>query len=157
MRSNLRITGVPAPKEGENNEEVMQIVKEISEDLGVSIADDDIFRAHRVGKIVKEKKDGTTTGRKVQSIIVRFRSWDTRCQLNKSRPGKNTDTARKSKYKKRPQYHGISLDLSQHSRDLIDKASNELKIKFSHSSEETLGYAFGDINCNLRIGTDHTI
>ena len=81
MRTNLRITGVPAPKDGETNEEVMEIVKEISEDLGVTIADDDIFRAHRVGKIVKEKKkDGTPTGRKIQSIIVRFRSWDTRCQ-----------------------------------------------------------------------------
>ena len=153
MRTNLRITGVPAPKDGETNEEVMEIVKEISEDLGVTIADDDIFRAHRVGKIVKEKKkDGTPTGRKIQSIIVRFRSWDTRCQLYKSRPRKNNDTTtRKSKYKKRPQYHGISLDLSQHSRDLIDKANNELKIRFPHSSEETQGYAFGDINCNLRM------
>ena len=153
MRPQLRITGVPAPsKDGESNEEVMGIVKDICEDLGVTLESGDIFRAHRVGKVLNEKKkDGTTTGKKIQSIIVRFRSWEKRCQLYKARPRKNDSAARKSRYKKRPSYHGISLDLSKSSRDLIAKANNDLKIRFPHANADTQGYAFADINCNLRM------
>ena len=53
----------------------------------VEINDDDIFRAHRVGKPYAETtKQGTPTGKKLQSVIVRFRSWSKRCDFYKARP-----------------------------------------------------------------------
>ena len=149
MRPNLRINGVLA-KKGETNEEVVAIVKEISSELGVELEEGDLFRAHRVGKIVPEKKsDGTTTGKKVQSIIVRFRSWNKRCQLYRARP-KKKDQANK-RVRKCPRFQSINLDLAKSTRDLLDKANNEIKINFPNTPQENEGYAFADINCNLRM------
>ena len=89
MRPQVRIHGVPAPNGKESNAAVLSLVKEIGEDLGVELDDNDIFRAHRVGKVYHEKKkDGTSTGKKLQSIIVRFRSWEKRCDFYRNRPKK---------------------------------------------------------------------
>ena len=87
MRPSLRINGLIAPNGNETNADVLKIVKDISEDLGVKLNDDDIFRAHRVGKPYAETtKQGTPTGKKLQSVIVRFRSWSKRCDFYKARP-----------------------------------------------------------------------
>ena len=151
MRPNLRILGVPVPKkEDRKNENVIAMVKEISQNLGVPLQDDDIFRAHRIGKIQSEKKkDGTPSGKKVQSIIVRFRSWEKRCALYRARPKKNSTPKLKSQ--KCPDYQSIRLDLAKSTRDLLDTANNEIKKKFPNEPEDTQGYAFADINCNVRM------
>ena len=152
MRPQLRIHGIPAPKGNESNADVLNIVREVSEDLGVEVTESDIFRAHRVGKVYPEKKkDGTTTGRKLQSVIVRFRSWEKRCELYRARPRKGSPKVNQGKRsgknkKEKSMYTSISLDLSKATRDLLDIANSKIQVQFSDRSD---CYAFADINCNL--------
>ena len=155
MRSNLRIHGVPAPRDGETNEEVLSMVKSIGEDLGVKIEPNDIYRAHRVGKINTEKrKDGTLTGKKIQSVIVRFRSWEKRCELYRARPKRGEEKVKRNnrgkKDKPTPTYQSVSLDLSKASRDLLSTANSKINAKFPNQDDGHC-YAFADINCNLRL------
>ena len=153
MRSNLRIHGIAAPKDNETNNDVLSMVKSIGEDLGVKIEPNDIYRAHRVGKIYPEKKkDGTLTGKKIQSVIVRFRSWEKRCELYRARPRKGSEKVKKNRKKDKatPAYQTVSLDLSKASRDLLSCANSKIKEKFPDQDDGHC-YAFADINCNLRI------
>ena len=151
MRPQLRLHGIPAPKENESNADVLNTVKEICGDLGVGVADDDIFRAHRVGKkYVERKEDCSSMGKQMQSIIARFRSWEKRCELYRARPRKGkprTKKTGKNKKEKAPVYSAISLDLSKPTRDLLDKAKQKIEDKLG--SDQDHCYAFADINCNL--------
>ena len=149
MRPQLRIHGVPAPDGKETNADVMAIVHNISEDLGVAIKEDDIFRAHRVGKVYNEKKrDGTTTSKKLQSIIVRFRSWEKRCEFYRARPKKGKQQPRKKGKGKKAEFQSIGLDLSKATRDLVDKAKAKIEAMFPDQEDDSNCYAFADINCN---------
>ena len=146
MRSNLRIMGVSAPAGVETNEVVVQTVKDVASELGVDISDDDLFRAHRVGKVVDEiNREGAKTGRKIQPIIVRFRSWNKRCELYKSRPKRRANTPQPERTTK---FHSIALDLARGTRELLKKAQDRIKVKFPNNND---CFAFADINCNISI------
>ena len=146
MRSNLRIHGVSAPAGVETNDVVVQTVKDVASDLGVDINDDDLFRAHRVGKVVDEiNKEGRKTGRKIQPIIVRFRSWNKRCELYKARPKRRANTPQAERTIK---FHSIGLDLARGTRELLKKGQDLIKVKFQNSNDV---FAFADINCNISV------
>ena len=150
MRPQLRINGIAAPVGDESNADVLTMVKSISEDLGVELEDDDIFRAHRVGKIYHEKKkDGTSTGKKLQSVIVRFRSWEKRCQFYRARPKKG-QVRKKTRGRGATAFSTISLDLSKSTRDLVKKANDRIDEKLPGQVDGNC-YAFADINCNTCI------
>ena len=80
-RSCLRIHGIET-KTKESNEDIIEKVKECYEALEIPFNKANIDRAHRTGKEYSDK----TTGKKVKSIIVKFKSWKSRQQLYNSRP-----------------------------------------------------------------------
>ena len=139
-RMNLKIQDVILPDGRESQEQVQSIVSEVSADLGVQIGKDDILRAHRSGP---KKVDN---GVKRQDIIIRFRSWETRCNFYKARP-----TRKSPRKKPTPPPHGfksISLDITKRNADLVKKARRYLEEKLPGVEE---AFAFADINCNKAI------
>ena len=69
-RSCLRIYGIET-KTKESNEDIIEKVKECYEALEIPFNEADIDGAHRIGKEYSDK----TPGKKVKSIIVKFKSW----------------------------------------------------------------------------------
>lgn len=164
-RSNLRISGVALPVDGvsEENEEVLKIVDEVCEDLGVDVKRDDIFRAHRIGP-----KKSDDDGKRHQAIIVRFRSWKARCALYRARPTKKRPrksatyasatsaiSASSLPYDTPGRgYKSVNLDLSRGSFDLLDKAKQIIATKFpdnQDSAGKDKTFAYSDYNCNLAV------
>ena len=78
-RTSLRIHGVPVSKGKETNEDVVKIV-ENTHVLKVPFDRNKIFLAHRIGK--KRTVNNATT----QTVIVKYKDWDTRCALYRARP-----------------------------------------------------------------------
>ena len=60
----------------------MVVVKSCQEKVNVPFEQDNIDCAHRVGK----KYTDENTAKKVQSIIVKFKSWKPRKEFNDARP-----------------------------------------------------------------------
>ena len=152
-RTNLRIHGIHSPPASETADDVVAMVKEIGKDRGVDIDDNDIFRAHRVGKVITEKtKQGKPTGRKLQTVIVRFRSWHKRCEFYKARPKSNDSQPKPGvRNASAPKYHSFGLDLSKPTRDLLEIAQEAIKAKFPVQEDDSKIFAFADINCNLSV------
>lgn len=146
-RPNLRINGVVLPKKGESesNETVMKIVEDVCADLDVPLESNDIFRAHRVGK-----KKSDDDGRHHQAIIVRFRSWKTRCALYKARPTKQRP--RKKKGPAPSGYRSISLDITRDRYALLDDAKELIETHFPDNDDaDGKVFAYSDVNCNLAV------
>ena len=144
-RPNLRINGVVLPPKGtkETNDDVMKIVKNVCDDLDVDLRSDDVFRAHRIGKKKKNEADNTYQ----QSVIIRFRSWKTRCALYRNRPTKGRPRAQKPDQPRI--FSSISLDLTDQNYRLLDRARELITDKTNGDIEGI--YPLADINCNLQI------
>lgn len=71
-RTCLRIFGIPVETSASARENCKSKVKEVFHEMEVDIKDEDIDRAHRIGKKYKEQ------GVDHQAIIVKFYSWDKR-------------------------------------------------------------------------------
>jgi len=142
-RPNLRINSVvlPKPGESESNEDVMKIVEAVCTDLKVPLQPNDIFRAHRVGP--KKTEEG---GRRHQAVIVRFRSWQTRCALYKARPTKQRP--RKTAGPAPFGYRSIGLDVTPDRYTLLDKSKELISEHFPDNSKV---FAYADVNCNLAV------
>ena len=80
-RSCLRIHSIET-KTKESNEDIIEKIKECYEALEIPFNEANIDRVHRIGKEYSDK----TTGKKVKSIFVKFKSWKSRQQLYNSRP-----------------------------------------------------------------------
>lgn len=149
-RPNLRINGVALPERGtrETNSDIMKIVEEVCADLEVDVKPDDIFRAHRVGA---KKHDN---GRHHQAVIVRFRSWASRCALYRARPTAQRPRPKKTGPPPGRGYRSISLDLTASSYALLDKAKELIEEHYPdnpQSNDKNKVFAFSDLNCNLAI------
>ena len=92
--------------------------------------------ASRIGKEYSDK----TTGKKVKSIIVKFKSWKSRQQLYNSRPRLD-----KNRKKKPGQNFTISVDLTKRRYELLMKARRLIKDK------DAIDFVFSDINCSLGV------
>ena len=92
--------------------------------------------AHRIGKEYSDK----TTGKKVKSIIVKFKPWKSRQQLYNSRPRFD-----KNRKKKPGQNFTISVDLTKRRYELLMKASGLIK------DNDAIDFVFSDINCSLGV------
>ena len=142
-RPNLRINSVELPKAGvsETNDDVLNIVKAVCKDLQVPLQPHDIFRAHRVGPKKTEEN-----GRRHQAVIVRFRSWQTRCALYKARPTRQRP--RKSTAPAPFGYRSINLDITPDRYTLLEKAKELINEQFPDNSKV---FAYPDVNCNLAV------
>ena len=105
----------------------MEKVKTVIKDLGVSIPESCIDRAHRIGKPFKRK------GTIVHTVIVKFTTWRHRTLLFKERH------KRYCKEKKIQMY----LDLTKKRLQLLKDANEKIK------NLENVDYVFPNINCQL--------
>ena len=137
-RTNVRINGVEFA-EDETNEDVITRVQECHAAVEVPCPPTDFYRAHRVGKpYLNEQK------KKVQSIIVKYRSWATRSDFFKKRPRAYVA----GKKNEKPTEFTCQLDLTKRRYDLL-KDVNKAKVSLG------IRFAFNDINCNL-VAKDQT-
>ena len=127
-RQCLRIKGFEV-NENESTKDCEKIVKDYIKNLKVDIEDREYDRIHRIGKIQNNN------GKSVQSIIVKFKGFQSRTDVYRAR-SKNKD----SKVK-------IRLDLTHRRSVLLEKAyaktEGNVKVKF----------VFADINCSLCVHT----
>ena len=70
-RSCLRIYGIPLPSSSESAAACVSKVKDVFQEIDVTVPDEVINRAHRIGKKVENKQTGVTD----QAMIVKFTSW----------------------------------------------------------------------------------
>ena len=117
----LRIDGIEM-EDDESGEKCLKKVKSVFNELKVSVPDNVIDRAHRIGrpKVVK--------GKRIHTMIVRFTTWRHRTAVYRAR-------------KSCPKYK-IRLDLTKKRLDTVIKSSKLLE-------EKQLGFVFADINCRL--------
>ena len=131
----LRIHGIET-KTKESNEDIIEKVMECYEALEIPFNEANIDRAHRIGREYSDK----TTGKKVKSIIVKFKSWKSRQQLYNSRPRFD-----KNRKKKPGQNFTISVDLTKRRHELLMKARGLIK------DNDAIDFVFSDINCSLGV------
>ena len=92
----------------------MEKVEEYYSDMGIEFNQNEIDRAHYIGKpYIDEKKN------KVQSIMVKFRSWKSSSSFN------------------------VSLDLMKRRYNLL------IKVKGLITNNSLVAYAFSDVNYSL--------
>lgn len=126
-RMSVRINGLLAPNKDET-EDVLKLVEGCHADVKLEFKRSDINRAHRVGPVITNQR----TGKKLQSVIVQFRSWESRCRFYKSRPRHNATGRRFT----------VALDMTRRRYDLL-KGAREISEHYPDVS-----YVLCDINCN---------
>ena len=100
----LRIHGIEFEK-NEKIDDVWQKVKECYKSVQVPFTQEDIDRAHRIEMEYTEKN----SGKKVKSIIVKFKLWRARKQFNDAKPKNFKDGKKKPGYKS----FSFSVDLTK--------------------------------------------
>ena len=80
-RSCLRIHGIQLPND-DNNENMDEILDDCFKKVNLPFDKNDIDRAHRIGNSYIDKN----SGERVKSIIVKFRSWNSRLAFYRARP-----------------------------------------------------------------------
>ena len=127
-RTSTRIHGTEVP-ENESIDNVMAVVKYCHEKINVPFDQDNIGRVHRIRK----KYTDENAGKKVQSIIVKFKSWKSRSRNfvnSKKKPGLNL--------------FKVSVDQTRR-RYLLKTAKRIIK------DNPNISYVYADINCSLGI------
>ena len=98
--------------ENETEKDLKQHVKDCSDIMKIPYEDNFIDRVHRIGKEYTDVK----TGKKVRSLIIKFKSWDSRARFYKSRPRNfNKDGTKK------PESNSffVSIDFTKRRNDLL--------------------------------------
>ena len=80
-RSCLRIHGITFD-DTNKHEDIHAIIEKCYKEVNIDLKCDEIDRAHRIGKSYVEE----TSGKKVKSIIIKYKSWDARSRFYKARP-----------------------------------------------------------------------
>ena len=135
-RTSIRIHGTEV-SENESVDNVMAVVKSCHEKINVPFDQDNIHRVHRIGK----KYTDENTGKKVQSIIVKFKSWKSRKEFYDARPRNFVNG------KKKPglNFFNVSVDLTRRRYLLLKTAKGIIK------DNPNISYVYADINCSLGI------
>ena len=129
-RQCLRIEGIPV-KEYKKNASVMQTVQSCFDEAGLTIPNDVVDRAHRVGPVYKNKDDSTC-----QPIIVKYNNFRYRTDF----------------YRKRKSLKGkrVRIDLTKKRYDLLKRSMNFINDGSLTKKLQSV-YVFADINCRLKI------
>ena len=139
-RYSLRINNIPTKEEGER-EDVMKVIEECCGEMDTPFSRSKIDRAHRIGRVTTDKN----TKKKVQPIIVKFRSWESRTAFYRARPKwKQGGGARR---------FTVALDLTKDRYSLLKSAREKIE------GNSSFKYAYADINCRLtlRLSDDKTL
>ena len=128
-RACLRIHGIPLPKKAEFAIDCIRKVKEVFKEIEVTVPDEAIDRAHRIGGKFKDYD----TGEVRQAMIVKFLTWKHRTAVYKGR--------KKSEDKK------ILLDLTAKRAKLLKFAREKTE------SDDHIDFVFTDINCRVGLKT----
>ena len=123
----LRIEGVPS-KTNETSVDVMESVMEIIKETGESISEDNVDRAHRIGRKFKDRD----TNEETQGIIVRFTAFKHRTQLYKAR--------------KRLKSVRIRLDMTTKRYNILKDAR-----VIADGNQDKVKFVYADINCRLKV------
>ena len=134
--TSIRIHGTKVA-ENESVDNVMAVVKSCHEKTNVPFEQDNIDRVHRIGK----KYTDENTGKKVQSIIVKFKSWEFRKEFYDARPRNFVNG------KKKPglNFFNVSVDLTRRRHLLLKTTKGIMK------DNPGISYVYADINCSLGI------
>ena len=132
-RSCLRIHGVEV-KENEDEDGVMNVLEDCYSSANLQFDANDIDRAHRIGLPYTDKN----SGKKVKSIIVKFRSWKARQRFYKGQPRYCADSSKKPGFT-------VSVDLTKRRYLLLTKAKGLIK------GNSNMKYVYSDINCSLAL------
>ena len=133
-RTCLRINGIKV-SDDRNKENVMDVIKECYDDVGLPFNPDEIDRAHRIGKV----HTNSETEDKTQSIIVKFKSWGSRTTFYKSRPKAFVDG------KEKPRRFSVSLNLTKRRYDILKRAKGII------SGYPGVNFVFAVVNCSLAV------
>ena len=130
-RYSLRINGL----EVKDDENVMDIVKECYDEMGVEFNPDEIDRAHRSDKAFFDKDRKV----RIQPILVKFRHWDGRLKVYKARPkfGKEKPGGKRK--------FTVTQDLTTRRFNLLKYARERLQ----SGNYTNVKFAFADVNCSL--------
>ena len=126
----MRIHG----KENEDEDGVMNLLKDCYSRVNLQFHANDTDRAHRIGLPYTNKK----SGKKVKSIIVKFRSWKARQRFYKGRTWYYADSLKKPGFI-------VSVDLPKRRYLLLTKAKGLIK------GNSNIKYVYSDINCSLAL------
>lgn len=155
-RYSCRINGIPVGNSGEQ-EDVKAIVKDCYEKMNLPFDANKIDRCHRVGKPSLDRVSNQET----QQIIVKFRSWDSRCAFYKARPKKDSSGSSDpdssatvlsdsnpvpvdGESVSAPRF-GVALDLTRDRYKLLQAARSKV------ADNPDVKFACADINCRLTI------
>lgn len=144
-RSCLRIHGIEwkgRSTSDDGKEDVKKIVEDCCLEMGIPYNDKDIDRAHRIGKEFFDKE----TQRTIKSIIVKFRSWESRKRFYNARPKASAKGVKKPGARK----FGVAVDLTKNRHALLQHAKEVIK----HYPE--VNFAFADVNCSLGIRVNNS-
>ena len=98
-------------------------------------AQEDIDQAHRIGMEYTQQN----SGKKVQSIIMKFKSWSAWKQFYDARPKNSKDGKKKPGYKS----FSVSVDLTKRHYLLFHEARESVK------NNDDIDFAFVEISCSL--------
>ena len=115
----------------------MAVVKSCHEKISVPFDQDNIDRVHQTGR----KYANENTGKKVQSIIVKFKSWKSRKEFYDASPINFVNG------KKKPglDFFNVSVDLTRRHYLLLKTAKGIMK------DNSDISNAYPDIYCSLGI------
>ena len=115
----------------------MDVVKSCHEKINVPFDQNNIDRVHRIGK----KQTDENTGKKVQSVIVKFKSWKSRKEFYDARPINFVND------KKKPglNFFNVFVDLTRRRYLLLKTAKGIIK------DNPDLSSVYADINCSLGV------
>ena len=131
-RSCLRVHGLEF--NSDNDEGVMKKVEKCCKDMDVEFNENEIDRAHYIGKPYVDK----VKNKKVRLLIIKFKSWRSRLAFYKSRPRNHLE-----QQKKPGSSFNVSLDLTKRCYDLLMKAKGLI------INNPSVACVFCDINCLL--------
>ena len=132
-RDCIRIHGI---EEGMMNN-VDNVVEDCFKHCDVGFGKEAIDRAHVIGQPYLDE----ISNKRVQSIIVKFNTWNDRTAFYKARPKSFADG---KKLPGTPPFR-VSLDLTKHRFDLLRRARELIK------DNPNFLYAFSNVNCSLLI------
>ena len=135
-RTSIRIHGTEVP-ENESIDNVMAVVKSYHKKINVPFDQDNINCVHQIAK----KYTDENTGKKIQPIIVKFKSWKSREEFYDARPRNSVNG------KKKPGLNvfNVSVDLTRRCYLLLKTAKGIIKGNLN------ISYVYADINCSLGI------
>ena len=118
----------------EDDDGIMNVLEDCYSSVNLQFDANNIDRAHRIGLPYTDKN----SGKKVKSIIVKFRSWKVHQRVYKGQPRYYADSSKKPGFT-------VSVDLIKRRYILLTKAKGLIK------GNSNIKSVYSDINCSLAL------